>query len=119
VKRLPIDHRLHLIGMLAGHFLPFSWGECTWELPPETPDVREAIDALLAQCLDDGALRTGMSGTWGGKSISNPRLGDMAAHLLSRRWGEPSRFDLEAPPEERERQRVVLRDMGRSRKLPD
>ncbi len=56
-----------------------------------------------------------MSGVWGGKSISDPCLGDMVAHVLSRRWGQSELFDLEAPAEERARQRVELQNVWRSR----
>jgi hypothetical protein len=114
LSRLPVDHRLHLIELFSeSPFVSFSWGEVLWDLPPEPPEFAEAVDDLLVHCLADVTQRHGLSGTWRGKSIRDPRLCDLAAHVLSRRRQQPSRFDLEAPLATRDRQRLDLRQSGR------
>ena len=119
LHRLPVGHRFHLLEALASSGSVWvSWGESFWELPPESPELSDAIDALLGQYIDDNGVRTGMGGIWMGKNVSDPRLGDLAAHVLSRRWHQPSRFDLEAPSAERERRRVGLQNMWRRRNGP-
>jgi hypothetical protein len=86
LSRLPVDHRLHAIQILdESSFLSFSWGEVQWGRPPDPPETAEAVDELLVQCLDDTEVRSGMGGTWLGKTIHDPRLCDLAGHLLSRR----------------------------------
>jgi hypothetical protein len=114
LPRFPVDHRLQVIEALdEGRYLWFSWGEVLWERAPESPEVALAINELLVQRLDDIEERKGMSGCWGGKSIRDPRLCDLAGHILSRRWHQPSAFDLEAPQEVRDRQRAELQSMWR------
>jgi hypothetical protein len=110
LPRLPVEHRTHVIGLFAETpLVSFSWGEYLWGLPAETPEVAAAVDELLAAVLADTDTHP-MSGIWGGKSVREPRLGDLAAHVLSRRWRQPASFDLEAPPAERDRQRAALRE---------
>jgi hypothetical protein len=61
----------------------------------------------------------GMSGSWGGKSFSDPRICDMAAHVLWMRWPNKYRFDLAAPVAVRDQQLLQLKNIWRKeRGLP-
>ena len=67
-----------------------------------------AIEALLSSALHDTASFERMSGTWDGIRFSDPRICDLAAHVLARRWPDRYRFDLAAGAAEREAQRLRL-----------
>src|SRR5262249_55124097 len=117
LPRFPFDHRRRLIKDLSIWPYPsFSWGEVVWAQPPEPPETSEAIDELLVQCLEDTGTGQGMSGgIWDGKGLRDARLCDLAAHALSRRWHQPSLFDLEADVSARDRQRRQLQNFWRQR----
>jgi hypothetical protein len=91
----------------------FAW----WiDKTPVPPEVAAAIDDLLADRLRDREVIWGMSGTFYGKSATDPRLCDRAAHHLVRRWDQPDLFDLEAMPGVRDRQLVAVANVWRGRR---
>lgn len=75
--------------------------------------VRAAITDLLVAALDDTDKETGRSGTIDDKSYSDPRICDLAAHILRQR--EPSRysFDLSASLGARNRSIIEIKNMWR------
>jgi hypothetical protein len=78
--------------------------------------IQEEVDELLASELEDTRQRMGMSGVTDDKHFTNPRLCDLSAHLLARRWKQPSWFDLEASLITRDQQRTELRKQWLKRK---
>jgi hypothetical protein len=60
----------------------------------QSAEVLKAIEGLLVTTLEDTEERAGMSGTWGGKSFDDPRICDLAAHVLSEQWPAKYQFDL-------------------------
>ena len=81
--------------------------------------LRTAVEELLVGALDDTERRMGMSATWGQKSFGDPRICDVAGHVLWMRWPEKYAFDIEAPATIRDRQRVELKNVWRKeRGLP-
>ena len=73
-----------------------------------------AIEALLSSALHDTASFERMSGTWDGIRFSDPRICDLAAHVLARRWPDRYQFDLVAGAAEREAQRLRLIERSES-----
>ncbi len=71
--------------------------------------VQEVVDELLVSELEDTRQRMGMSGIIEDKHYTDPRLCDLSANVLARRWKHPSWFDLEASLITRDRQRAELR----------
>jgi hypothetical protein len=75
---------------------------------------------LLLLALDDTDERTGMSGSINGKSYSDPRICDMAAHTLHDLDEKRYAFDLSASFKERELARLKLKNILRKeRGLPE
>jgi hypothetical protein len=56
-----------------------------------------------------------MGGSWDDKSFNDPRMCDLAAHMLWKRWPHRYFFDLNADEKERERQRIECLNVWRSR----
>ncbi len=77
-------------------------------------ELRAAVERVLAACLDDTDMRLGMSGGWGDKHYSDPRICDMAAHVLYRLDAAKYPFDLSAPRAKRERGRLVVKNAWRA-----
>jgi WD40 repeat protein len=73
----------------------------------------EAIEDVLVSALDDETERTGVSGSWGGKSFSDPRICDTAGHLLWSRSPERYVFDLSGSLADRDRQRAAMKNAWR------
>jgi hypothetical protein len=65
----------------------------------------DAIEQVLVTALEDTDEVVGMSGSRNGKSFSDPRIGDMAACLLSERFPQRYTFDISASRKTRDRQR--------------
>jgi hypothetical protein len=77
------------------------------------------VEELLVNELDDMERREGLRLAWDNKKCRDPRLCDIAGHVLSRYWQEPDWFDLAGSLKTRERQRVELKNVWRiSRGLP-
>jgi hypothetical protein len=74
-----------------------------------------AIEELLVKALEDTEERTGLSGSWGEKSYANPRICDMAGHVLSLLWKDRYDFDLSASSRNRNAQRVACLNGWRAR----
>ena len=83
---------------------------------PTPKAAAEAAEALLVGALDDTEERSGMSGSWNGKSFADPRVCDIAGHVLHQRWPKRYRFDMAASLTERDQQRVVAGNGWRQRR---
>ena len=79
-------------------------------------DVDEAMQRLLVASLGDSETREGRSIGLDEVYVTDPRVGDAAAHALSRLWGNPQLFDWQASPEVRDCQRLSLLNIWRSQK---
>jgi hypothetical protein len=78
-----------------------------------------AIERLLVASLEDTEQRMGMSGSWGNKSFEDPRICDIAGHVLSQRLPAKYPFDLGASQKQRERQRIECLNIWRAQnRLP-
>lgn len=75
--------------------------------------VRQAIVGLLIGALQDTEERLGMSGSWDGKPFDDPRVCDIAGHVLNSQWHNDFRFDLSASLFERDQQRIALINVWR------
>jgi hypothetical protein len=75
--------------------------------------LRMAVEDLLVAALDDTERHMGMSGSWGDKSFSDPRICDLAGHVLWKQWPKKYDFDLAASLAVRDRQRVELKNVWR------
>jgi hypothetical protein len=63
------------------------------DLEGAIPEVNGAIEKLLVAALSDEERRTKMSGNFENVSIEDPRVCDLAAFILSKRWPEKYQFD--------------------------
>ncbi len=106
LHKRPVDTCLQVIDAINSP----GWG---WEKRQKSlaPEVEQAIDEILVGELDDPREKTGMSGSWGDKRFSNPRLCDLSGQLLAQRWKQPSWFDLSGSNRIRDRQRVELKNV--------
>lgn len=77
-------------------------------LPQPKPEVVAAIQRLLIAALEDLEEQEGMSGSWNGKSYEDPRVCDMAGHVLNLQAPREFVFDLGADRFERDRQRIAI-----------
>jgi hypothetical protein len=84
-----------------------SWAENDPQ-KPRLDAINTARDRILVEALHDVERRSRWSGTLDGKSFTNPRVCDLAGHMLSRAWGQPDAFDLSGTLRTRNRQRVEL-----------
>ena len=98
-RRFPVADR-HLIAYFLSNPRP-PLDEDESKLPNEF--VR-AVDAMLVAALDDEEVY-----------FNFRRICDHAAVALVERWKQPNAFDLTAPEETRERQRLALKEMGKKR----
>jgi len=128
LDKRPIDARLAVVSAFgeSGNMAVFSTGEGGELAPGKAAAVRqrkELFDAaveLLVKSLDDTEERTGMSGTWNGKSFSDPRICDIAGYVLNQLDPRRFPFDLAAQIEERDRSRAILRNVWRKEQgLPE
>ena len=72
------------------------------------PELRTAVIKLLLCALRDTEVRTGMSGSRGSKSFSDPRVCDMAGYHLNCLDAAAFPFDLGAPYVQREQERRAI-----------
>ena len=82
--------------------------------PPKA--VLEAIEKLLATALDDTEQCKERPDSLPNKPLSNPRICDMAAHVLAQRFPKEYSFDVSAPLPDQERQRLTAINTWRKRK---
>ncbi len=103
----------------GGHFTAFGFGPASPIKPgdegkPMNLEVRQAAEKLLIGALDDLEEREGSGGTWNGKTFSDPRVCDIAGHVLNARWPEKYAFDLSASLAGRDRQRIAAINLWRA-----
>jgi hypothetical protein len=99
----PIDERMEILDEAMPDDL---------ELLAAQPALREAVIRLLVVALRDTEVRTGMSMGLGSKSISDPRVCDLAGYHLNCLDPAAFRFDLGAPLERREVARWAILEAG-------
>lgn len=75
-----------------------------------SPKLRAAMLKLLLAALDDTDERTGMFGMWGNESFPDPRICDVAGHVLHNIDATRYAFDLSASQRKRDRARFVLKN---------
>lgn len=76
-------------------------------------EVSDAIEEFLVAALADTDEREGVSGSWDGKSLTDPRICDIAGHVLAQRLPEKYTFDLDATLWDRDRQRIAAINIRR------
>ena len=117
LHRRPLNTRLEVVEALDSDAWIFQ------QKPgPRPPVVQDAAEAVLAGRLADAEVRKGMGGTRDGKHFSDPRICDMAAHLLVKAWKRPDLFDLSAEADVRDRQIERLAEIwakSRGKELPE
>jgi len=96
-----VDTRLEVVESLG------RWNE---ELSVAT---LAAVEEELVKALEDTEERTGMSGSWGEKKFSDPRVCDFAGYFLVKRWPDRYVFDLSGALKIRDRQRVECQNVWR------
>jgi len=72
------------------------------------PELRNAVIKLLLVALADTDVRSGMSGSYGDKSFSNPRVCDLAGYHLNCLDATAFCFDLSQPINQREAARLAI-----------
>lgn len=83
------------------------------------PALLQALENLLVSCLTDTEEHEGSTGTWHGKHFCDPRVCDMAGHVLWLRWKDKYAFDLNSTLKERDLQRIECINLWRKQhKLP-
>lgn len=118
----PVDYRLSIVAALGsseGNFdASFSGIGLGMNFPddpvPFTKEAEAAAEKLLISSLTDTAERWEMSGNWSGKSFDDPRVCDIAAHVLAMRQPDKYSFDLEANTRQRDRQRITMINVWRA-----
>mgnify|MGYP001794336778 CR=1 FL=1 len=75
------------------------------QLPPSAQTL-EAMEENLIMALEDTDVYSGMSGSRGGKSYTDPRACDLAGYFLADRWAGRYTFDLSGSVRTRDRQRM-------------
>src|SRR6185436_17716687 len=109
VRKRKVQTRLQIIESLGrGGSWPFEEKD-----EKRSAATLAAIEAELVKALDDLEERTGMSGSRGDKSFSDPRVCDFAGHFLAERWPERYVFDLSGLLKTREQQRIECQNVWR------
>jgi hypothetical protein len=110
LRNRPIALRLEVISVLGG-----SGTFRSDKTPAKEPaKVAAAVEALLVAALDDTEEYVGMSGSWNGKEYADPRICDMAGHVLNQLDAKKYSFDLAAQLGPRNRQLVIMKNVWRS-----
>ena len=118
----PVDYRLSIVtafGSYEGSFGASSSGIGLGMNLPDDPvafskEAEAAAEKLLISSLTDTAERWELSGDWGGKSFNDPRVCDIAAHVLSMRQRDKYRFDLDGNLRQRDKQRITMINVWRA-----
>ena len=126
LQKTPVGVRLAAVQV----FLPFgnmSLGATGLSVNTEFGDgitklsagsVGASVERLLVSELDDSGRRVGMQGDIGDASFKDPRVCDMAALVLSKRWPDNYHFHWTANAAECAAQIAKLRDRWRSENGP-
>jgi hypothetical protein len=99
MKGAPIDVRLAVVRVFLPHLNNSGLSsigpsiDVSRDLEGAIPEVNGAIEKLLVAALSDEERRTKMSGNFENVSIEDPRVCDLAAFILSKRWPEKYQFD--------------------------
>lgn len=118
----PIEVRLAIVRAFASPSHGMSYGASGQSIsrssgpldPPEPPKIDPAAESLLVAALDDTEARQGMAGDWMGVDFFDPRICDMAAFVLAKRWPEKYAFRWNASREDRDIQLVVAKNVWRA-----
>jgi hypothetical protein len=119
LQKHSVNDRLAVVSAFgpSGNVRVFSIGAGGSIKPVEAKDggkaLADVIEDLLVRALDDSEQRMGVSATWGDKSFSDPRIGDVAGHVLWTRWPKKYTFDISASTAVRDRQRLELKNVWR------
>ena len=119
LQKHPVDVKLSVVSAFGptGNMSVFATGSggslAPANVKADDASWRTAVEDLLVGALDDDDRRLGMSATWGGKLFSDPRICDVASHVLWTRWPKKYTFDIAASPAVRDRQRVELKNTWR------
>ncbi len=84
---------------------------------PETrsdPKFERAVEDFLVSMLDDSEARYGQSGSWDEAHYADPRICDMAAFFLSRRWPQKYSFNWSTISTECDPQIIKLKNSWRT-----
>lgn len=73
---------------------------------PIEESVKKEVESLLVDALSDTDQREGLSGTWDEYSFIDPRICDVAGHVLMGRFPEKYAFDPKGTPDVLEVQRI-------------
>ena len=116
-----VDLRLQIVEALGettetNHHLSFplkgqSPGQVNWQ--KSDPEVEVAVEELLVTALADTEARLGMSGGKGDFSYTDPRICDMSAYSLAKRFKDKYQFDFSAPIQDRDRQLLNMQNIWR------
>jgi hypothetical protein len=114
VQGAPVDVRLAVVQVFlpwpknAGGFAPRIHVDANiTSLPGGEAGV--AIERLLVAALDDKGQRFGLKGYYNEVSFEDPRVCDMAALVLSKRWSQRYQFNWSATAAERDAQIDVMK----------
>jgi hypothetical protein len=121
MPKTPVDVRLAVVQV----FLPFgNYSESGAGVSVNTDEADlpripggkagAAVESLLVSALDDKGRRVGMQGTYNDASYKDPRVCDMAALVLSKRWPDKYQFHWAANAADCDTQIAKLRDRWRS-----
>jgi HEAT repeats len=83
---------------------------------PLTRQAADAIEDLLVKAMGDREQPAWYTIRGNGKQVIDPPIGDIAAQALAARWKQPALFDITAPLQDRERQRLVLKNQWREKR---
>ncbi len=121
LEERPIDVRLAVVSAFGktGNMSVLSVGTGD-SLRPGQPlsakddkELRAAVIHMLIVALDDTEQRMGMSGSWNGKSFSDPRICDVAGNVLNDLDPAEYPFDMNSSLEQRDRDRLSLKNVFR------
>ena len=116
LAKKPVDVRLRAIEKV-GLKLDFRTKP---KVKPLADSTLTAMERLLVGALEDTEERSGLNMRRKGKSISDPRICDLAALHLAEQWPGQYAFDIVASFGERERQRLAnLNVWRRKNNLPE
>ena len=76
-------------------------------------EIEKFKEKILVDALTDTEENTGISGTWAGKSYSDPRVCDIAGHVLFQLYPKKYTFDLSASTSKKDIQRITCINIWR------
>jgi hypothetical protein len=76
---------------------------------PLSREYEDAVEELLVKLMSDLEVESSLSSR-GDKVVRDPMIADLAAEALAQRWQQPKLFEITAPLQTRERQRLELQN---------